>query len=134
MVAVVLIVTAIEQLMNVYYRNVLELRGLPQEDITKIIRRCNVDVKIDWLITLVLGHELPKDLKKSITDLVELRNSIVHYKAIPGPLEGDEDSATRILARIENLGFDPLEIPLKLERTLENILEETNPDYKMSKI
>jgi hypothetical protein len=133
-VAIVLLCTAIEQILNLYYRYFLTFQGISDEDITKIIKRNNFDIKTGWLMTLVVGREFPPDLKKRISEIVEIRNSIVHYKAVPGPFDSDDDSYSRIEERIKKLDYTTiLSIPNELERTLEKIFEESSQEYKMTK-
>lgn len=133
-VAIVLLCTAIEQILNLYYRHFLNAQGISDDEITKIIKRNNFDIKTGWLMTLVVGHEFPPDLKKRLLEIVDIRNSIVHYKAVPGPFHSDEDSYSRIKERIKKLDCTSiLSIPNELEQTLEKIFEESNQEYKMTK-
>jgi hypothetical protein len=60
MIALVLLATAVEQIINCYYRFFLQYRCVPEEDIIQVIRRNNIDSKIRWLMPIILRCELNK--------------------------------------------------------------------------
>jgi hypothetical protein len=133
-VAVVLIATAIEQIVNTFYREVLAEKGyLTADEITEIIRTTNMNAKLGWLLAIVADFSLdilPEHrLQKDILSLMELRNQIVHYKAVPKSLW----SETPIPQRIQDYGFDKmLEIPEQLLGSLDaalNNVRAKQPDY-----
>ena len=94
-VAIILISTTIEHLLNIYYRQLLLFKELSPETITDIIRRTNVESKIGWLNSLTGQFEIPQDIGKQIKELFELRNAIVHYKAFT-PCDVDDETEAGI--------------------------------------
>lgn len=83
-VAIVLLATAIEQGVNVFYRLALgTVRNAPETDITEVIRGSNIRPKLGWLMRLASGSELDECLINRVVKLMERRNQIVHYKAVP---------------------------------------------------
>jgi len=137
-VAVVLIATAIEQITNLFYREVLEEdRRFTQDEITEIIRTTNINAKISWLLGLVADFVLdvlPEDsLQKDILKLMELRNQIVHYKAVPLLISKGQPSEFPIKQRIREYGYEKmLEIPNQLSESLDVALHNfrvNDPEY-----
>jgi hypothetical protein len=137
MIAIVLVATAIEHLLNIYYRQVMLVGGISGEDITKIIRASNFEAKMGWLMSIIFKIELEQELKRKIMRVIELRNSIVHYKAVPFMLDDDiedpTDSHSSIEDQMNKLDFDILEIPHELEGALNEQFYELNPDLKIVK-
>ena len=132
-VAVVLIATAIEQIINSFYREVLEEKGLLSADeITELIRTTNFAAKIGWLLAIIAEYDVENDFRKEITTVMEIRNQIVHYKAISSPMTTEHP----IKQRIQEFGLDRmLELPNDLSEllgeALESVRQET-PDYKIA--
>jgi hypothetical protein len=135
MVAVVLISTAIEHILNSHYRYFMRLSGFTDEDITKVIKNNNFDDKTGWLMTLIFKTELDQNLKRNIKNLIDIRNAIIHYKAVPFTLDDriDDriDSHSIIKNQIKNLDFDMLTIPEELEEALNTQLIKLNPDLNL---
>jgi hypothetical protein len=82
-VAIVLLATAVDHILNIYYVERLAPRGLSEKDVALMIRSLNTEAKMGWLNSLTGPLEIPDDLKKRLLALMELRNAIVHYKALP---------------------------------------------------
>lgn len=60
-VAIILISTAIEQILNINYRYLMRYRKIPDDDIYWVIRRSNFTDKVGWLLALIFGLKLDKD-------------------------------------------------------------------------
>lgn len=135
MVAVVLISTAIEHILNGHYRYFMRLSRFNDDDITKVIKNNNFDDKTGWLMTLIFKTELERNLKRNIKNLIDIRNAIIHYKAVPFTLDDaiDDsiDSHSIIKNQIKNLDFDMLAIPEELEEALSDQLIKLNPDLNL---
>jgi hypothetical protein len=133
MVAVVLISTTVEHILNCHYRYFMRLSGFTDEDITKIIKNNNFDDKTGWLMTLIFKTELEPNLKRNIKNLIDIRNAIIHYKAVPFKLDDAirTDSHSIIENQIKNLDFDMLAIPEELEEALNAQLIKLNPDLNL---
>jgi hypothetical protein len=131
-VAVVLVATAMEHILNWFYRDVLESEGgLTSKEATEVIRS-NINTKIGWLLILVTRYELPDDIRSKLAKIFDLRNSLVHYKIEPvawrDVLEGDSNKSLRSrLQEFEEENF--IEMPLQLSRALEALLEKMRPSY-----
>lgn len=136
MVAVVLIATAVEQILNAFYLEWLE-PPFDHDQVTEILRRNQLAAKIGWLMTLSTERELSVALKTRITNLFDTRNTIVHYKLV-GPRMGDPPSEMssheQLCARVDNLiaNDNLLRIPEELEQELDAILLEQIPEYALA--
>lgn len=134
-VAIVLIATAIEHVLNINYRQIMKFRGFSDEDITKIIKNNNFEDKIGWLMSLIFEKDLGPELRKNINKIIEIRNAIIHYKASPFKLsdkiESITDSHSIIEKQIEILDFDILSIPDELDEALNALFIELNPELKL---
>jgi len=108
--AVILFATAIEHRLNIFYRLSLAFSGLSDEQITEIIRTTNLNAKTGWLLFLVAKYELKEDLRKQLVELIELRNQLVHFKAVPSKNLDDQMSGSHnvVKERIGNLKADEL--------------------------
>jgi hypothetical protein len=134
--AVILLATATEHRLNIFYRLSLGLKGLSDEQITEIIRTTNLNAKTGWLLFLVAQYELSESLRKQVSELIEIRNQLVHFKAVPSKNLDDEVSGSHNLVkhRIGNLKPDELvRIPDDLDEALEEALTAADPDYKRAK-
>ena len=139
-VAIVLIAVTIEHRLNMFYRVALsEIGGFSLEDTTEVIRNSNARDKTGWLLKLVSKQEMDDQLKRQITDLMELRNQIIHFKAVPPADLDDIDtgSANVIQKRSRELDFKMLlDLPERLQQFLNAkmlvIQEELSPDYKLA--
>lgn len=133
-IAVVLLSTSVEQILNLHYRLALLMKGLSNEDITQILKRSNSDAKVGWLTSLVFGFKLSNEIKRRAFELIEIRNSIVHYKAVPDLLGSEENSYSRIKERIRSMDESSiLTIPTDLQIELNEMLDENEPEYKTAK-
>jgi hypothetical protein len=103
LVAIVLYAAAIEQYVNQTYALMLRAHGLENDDIEKIVRTLNIEPKLTWLLKLVAGREFPKALTVRLRKVFELRNAIVHFKAIPGHPDKEEDSHSKIEHELKKL-------------------------------
>jgi hypothetical protein len=102
-VAIVLIATVIEHILNMYLNDMLEDRGLSADDAEKAIGNRNIDDKTGWLIK-ILGNEFPDGLKRQILKIANLRSAIVHFK--PRLWLSSIDSPTEMQKVIQQLDFD----------------------------
>ena len=139
-IGVVLLASAIEQIINTFYRNCLESKGMFEDrEITEIIQANNYASKIGWLLTLVGNWELDDDFKKQIRALMDLRNQIVHYKAMPITVTNkDRDTANPLRKQLESIDFDKwLTLPKELLETFEEAQEYnyrlSNPEFLAAK-
>lgn len=81
--AVVLAATATEHIINEFLRATLEEHsGLREEEVIQVLRE-NTRTKTTWLLHLLTGEELSEALARRVSRLMEIRNSIVHYKCQP---------------------------------------------------
>jgi DNA-binding transcriptional MerR regulator len=131
-VAVVLVATAIEHAINIYYIDLLSNKGLAPKEIKQALRTNNFESKLGWLMQLTSSRKLPEELGKRIKELVEIRNAIAHYKPLPVTI-GDEDSGIRhtwekISERIQGLNpEDMMALPGDLQEVLDSMLDEIYP-------
>ncbi|MBE7942865.1 hypothetical protein IM725_20080, partial [Ramlibacter aquaticus] len=107
-VAIVLISTVVEHQLNMFYREALNERdNLDDDTITKIIRSNSLSDKTGWLFKLVFQDEIDADLQRKLLNLAELRNQIVHYKALPENIDNQySGSHNMIRIKIKELDFD----------------------------
>ena len=103
-IALVLFATAIEHLINQYYRDALDAKGLPEKDVTAAIKSCSNDSKLSWLLRLSGAGRMRPSTEKRIRMIFEIRNAIVHYKFIPSTLDELNDSDRQINNKISKLG------------------------------
>ncbi len=133
-VAIVMIATSIEHKLNIFYRNAFieNESNLDNNVITNIIRSNSLSDKTGWLFSFVLHRKMDSDLQKTILELAELRNQIVHYKAIPAKNIDDESSGSHnaILKKLENLNFDEV---FKTVERLSDALENELLDLQLSR-
>ena len=133
-VAVVLVATAVEHILNEFYREVLAPR-LSDEVITEVLRS-KLHVKLGWLMTLAVGRSIPSGLGNRIKRLADLRNAFVHHKCVPFKLGNPvgESYYHRLVKQVRDLGLESLHsIPRDLQNELEAILEEVDSDYQLAK-
>jgi hypothetical protein len=133
-VAVVLIATAIEHILNMFYREVLETKSdLSTEDTTNVLRS-TFHTKLGWLMLLATKHNLSEELRRRIMQVTELRNAFVHYKAPIASLDDLKQSGyDALVQQVEAIGLENmLRIPEQLETELETIMREMWPTYKTS--
>lgn len=103
-IAIVLFATAIEHLINQYYRDALDAQGLPEAEVTTAIRSCSNDAKLSWLLSLSGAERMRPSTEKRIRKIFEIRNAIVHYKFVPSTIDEFNDSHNRISTQIAALG------------------------------
>lgn len=107
-VAIVLYATAVEQYVNQTYALMLRAHGLENEEVEKIVRTLNIEPKLSWLMKLVAQREFPKALRTRLRKVFELRNAIVHYKALFTHIDRPDDSHSKIeteLAKLKRLSL-----------------------------
>jgi len=132
-VAVVLVATAIEHILNLHYRDLLTRKGLDEKEIKAVIRGCSMEAKTGWLMALVGLPPLANDLKKRIARVVELRNCVVHYKAQPTRLGAFEGGWDRLKQRLDELDYDDLlDLPDDLEDVMSCALINTDRDLQLA--
>ena len=137
-VAVVLLAISVEHRVNIFYRAVLEAQGrLTSKEITEAIKATNIRDKIGWFLTLVSGYEVYDEMRNRILDLFELRNQIVHYKALGSEnlLDNSQGSYNDIRRKIASIDIDDLinipdDLSSVLNEALESLYEETE-DYDL---
>lgn len=103
-IAIILFATAIEHLINQYYRDALDAHELPESEVTAAIRSCSNDAKLSWLLSLSGAERMRPSTEKRIRQIFEIRNAIVHYKFIPCTIDGFNGSHNRISSQITALG------------------------------
>ncbi len=134
-VAVILLATTIEHILNIYLRIILSNRGLPSEEITRTIRRSNFHSKIEEFISISDKSSFPENVQEQVKQLIRIRNAIVHYKAVPleiGNNGENKGSEGYIEEEIEKLNFDKLlKLPNQLENIFQTILHKMNPKYEL---
>lgn len=127
--AIILAVTEIEHSLNYFYRYALSTE-LEDDMITQVIRS-NMQAKTGWLLSLVSGKTLPTEIKAKVNQLVELRNAIVHYKF---KYKSFKKIEFRPLPQIAETDIEEVIATVEeLENTLEEIREQMDSDYKLSK-
>jgi hypothetical protein len=132
-VAVVLVATAIEHILNLHYRDLLMRKGMDQKEVKSVIRSTRMEAKTGWLMALAGFPPLPTDLRKRILDLATLRNCIVHYKAKPTRLGSFEEGWDRLKQQLEDLDLDDvLDIPDELEQVLSSALIKLDPNLQLA--
>jgi hypothetical protein len=133
-VAVVLLAIAVEHRVNIFYRAILEAQGtLTNKEITEAIKATNIRDKIGWFLTLVSGYEVYDEMRNRILDLFELRNQIVHYKALGSEnlTDNSQGSYNAIRLKINSLVIDDLiNIPEDLSSVLNDALESLYKETK----
>jgi hypothetical protein len=128
-VAVVLVATAIEHRLNIFYRDVLEdYSGLSINETTEAIRS-NAATKLGWLFHLVTSKEIPDELFRQIKQVFDLRNAFVHYKSIMVSWNEKEKSA-ELIEKVNEIGLQNiLDLPDKVEEELATIAANLIPAY-----
>jgi hypothetical protein len=133
-VGLVLIVIAIEHILNLYLRKALELEMLENKDINDILKT-NLYSKLNWLSCLVFGNKLSENSIEKVNLYFELRNIIVHYKHKATVREKEDNNYTEIKKKLDQINFtEALAFPKTLDAELETLLLEKDPDYRLAKI
>ena len=132
-VAVILLATTVEHSLNLYYREMLNLKHLTTSEITEIIRRSDINGKLGWLMSIVGNINLEHGFINDLMKLFEVRNAIVHYKAIPGKLSLHDGSDDKIKAILDQIDLpETLNLLNELEKRLEVGLNEADPNRRMA--
>lgn len=131
--ALVLIATSIEHIINLFYRQVLETK-LGDDVITEVIRN-SIHAKLGWISSLITTRQIPPQLVIRIKSLMDLRNTIVHYKAEPAHIDDDKRGSYNFINyQINNIDFVELfALPSELETELDKIIEEMIPERKIAR-
>jgi len=103
MIALVLYATALEQCINSHFQLILESKGWSQASATALIRTSNIDSKLSWIFETFVGKHFPAHLKHRVQKVFEIRNAIVHFKGITGPVGEERDSYSLLEGQIEKL-------------------------------
>lgn len=131
--ALVLFATAVEQALNSHYRLAFLATGISNKEITAIIRSHNLDAKLTWLMNLATKTAFPKPLAKRLKSIFEIRNSIVHYKAIPGHPDQGDDSHEVIERSFKQLGKISLRRDFSLlNNFLDTVLMQHDPTFALA--
>ena len=130
---IVLFATAVEQYLNSHYRLALLTSGLSNEEVTAIIRSQSLDAKLTWLLKISSGDKLPAGLAARLRIAFEGRNSIVHYKAVPGHPDKGDDSHDAIERRIRDLKRVSFRRDFsKLQSYLDAVLLRIDPSFRLA--
>jgi hypothetical protein len=129
-VVLILVATAIEHNLNIFYRDALEnYSGLSSDEATEAIRS-NASAKLGWLLHLVARDGISDPLLKRIKQIFDLRNAFVHYKAVIVPLN-ETDKATELIEKVNNIGLDNiLNTPDEVESELAAKILTLIPAYR----
>ena len=131
--SIVLYASAVEQYANQICRTVLEAHGLDEQAATTIIRALNIDAKLSWLSTLVSKKEFPERLGRRLRSIFELRNAIVHFKAVTAHPDSNEDSFSKIENGLKSLGRMRLSNDFgKLQKGLWDVVLRKDPDIDLA--
>lgn len=132
-IAIVLYAAAVEQYVNSTYALMLEAHGLEKQEIEKIVRTLNIEPKLSWLLKLVAKKEFPKALGKRLKSVFELRNAIVHFKAISDHPDKDTDSYSKLESELQKLKRLSLARDFRLLReALWTITLEKDPNLELA--
>ena len=134
-VAIVLIATAVEHSLNLYYREIFLLKGLTHKEITQVIRSNNIQAKLSWLLFLSGEIKIPEDIIKKINYLVELRNAVVHFKAVPDKWDDNTPTGSwnDINQKLKNVNFAELmEISDKLDNLFDTYIYKIDEDRRLA--
>jgi len=131
-VTVILIATALEHSLNLFYRDVLQKRfELSSDDATEAIRS-NLSTKLGWLLQIVTKSGLSAELCKRIRKIADLRNAFVHYKATPVSID-ETDQLETLINQVHSIGIDIiLDTPSVLERELSTLHETLIPENALA--
>lgn len=133
MVSVILLATSVEHVLNLYYREMLSIKNLPESEITEIIRSSNFNTKLGWLMSIVGNVNLHKGMINNLKNLIDARNAIVHYKAVPGKLDVRNGSDDSIKAKLKTINLpEMLNLLDELEALFEAGLDAADPNRKMA--
>lgn len=102
--AIVLLAVALEQCVNVCLRLIVEANGHRSGHVTEQLRLLNIEAKLGWFFEMTSGRRLPTKLGLRARKIFEVRNSIVHYKAVFGHPDSNEDSYSKIRKEIAAFG------------------------------
>ena len=129
-VVVILVATAIEHRLNIFYRDILEnYSGLSSDETTEAIRS-NTSTKLGWLLHLVTRDGISDELLKRIKQIFELRNAFVHYKSVIVPID-ETDKATELIEKVNNIGLETiLNTPDEIEGELAAKIWTLMPVYR----
>jgi len=123
--SLILAATIVENDLNMFYRLLLWEKDVEEKNITEIIRKNNFDSKFGWLFKYATKYEFDVEIKKKLISIIELRNSIVHYKFEPDIIDIGGGSFDKTEAFLEKIDFTELESTLlELKLFLEQILDK----------
>lgn len=123
-VAIVLIAIVIEHKLNFFYNNILTSLGLSRTQVNQALNSLSLEAKLGWFLLSVSGSKLSSDLHKDIKEVIDLRDSISHYKSTSSS-NNQTFSWDGIMHRIDKLfSADMLAIPKRLECELDTITEK----------
>lgn len=134
-IAIVLLATGFEHLVNHFYQDCLALKftALTRTETTEMIRSINIKPKLTWLYKVVTDSQLDDELRIMVLRVTELRNCIAHYKAVPHLLD-DTDGGSHANTKEQLQALDPVELyqlPARLEEALSKascVLSGVDPD------
>lgn len=128
-VVVILVATAIEHHLNMFFRDTLEgSYELSDKEVTEAIRS-NTNAKLGWLFKIVSEKDMANDLEKRIRQIIELRNGFVHYKSIATSLN-ENDKIVEMVRQAETIGIEAiLNTPIELESELSSIYASMFPEH-----
>jgi uncharacterized protein YutE (UPF0331/DUF86 family) len=131
-VAIILVATSIEHVVNIFYREILEKRyKLSSDEATDAIRS-NFQTKLSWLLKILSNHEISEELRKRVKQIIDLRNALVHYKAL-GSRFDEVDKVDSLVEQAKKIGLEViLNTPSDLESELASMLEAIFPEYELA--
>jgi hypothetical protein len=133
MSAVVLTGVCFEHILNTFYQELLPVEyDMDAKEVLQVINRLTIPDKIGWFLKIVCGCEISPELRDNVMQINSFRNEIVHFKAIPQPLdESNPGSYEKLKAKLQNINMDYLaNLTQDLEEELNEILDIINPSYK----
>jgi|GEM_PF-2473236 len=84
-----------EHEINGFIDQVCKRKSIDKKTINDIIKSVNIPGKITWLLTLLGLPPITSHHKKILTKLFDDRNTYIHYKYNPEPVNDDEDKDTK---------------------------------------
>jgi hypothetical protein len=124
---------AIEHKLNHLYRDLLKWRGLLEEQITQVIGSSNIHTKVGWLLHISTKVNLPDELRNRLMVLFEIRNAVVHYKAIPSKFV-KTDQFDHIEEKMKEFNLETMSKTLnQVELFIEEVYEQEVQHYGMAK-
>ena len=131
-IAIVLYASAVEQYVNRMYQELLIGQGWPTRNVSYLLREVSTRSKLGWMFPQFFNRYLGSALVKRLATIFEIRNAIVHFKAELGRFGQQEDSYSKIEAKIRNLRRMSISRDFRLlEEYFSNALWHSDPNYRL---